>query len=93
MHERAWAGDPAFLARHGRELGERLRAERATLARLLLGAGEVRAARRVLEETERPPRNLVLLARLPAPALAGALAARRGLRRVAALLPWLPTIG
>jgi len=93
VHERAWAGDPAFLARHGGELGERLRAERATLARLLLGAGEVRAARRVLEEIERPPRNLVLLARLPAPALAGALAARRGLRRVAALLPWLPTIG
>jgi hypothetical protein len=93
MLERAWDRDPAFLAQHGAELAERLRAERANLARLLLGEGEVRAARRVLADTERPPRSLVLLARLPAPALAGALAARRGLRRVAALLPWLPTIG
>lgn len=91
--ERAWANDPAFLARHGDELAARLRSERLGLARLLLGEGDTPAARRVLQRTERPPWELDLLARLPAPALSCALAARRGLRRAAAFLPWLPMIG
>ncbi len=91
--ERAWADDPTFLARHGDELAARLRSERLSLARLLLGEGDARGARRVLASTDRPPRDLALLARLPAPALSCALAARRGLRRAAALLPWLPMIG
>lgn len=91
--ERALDDDPDFLARHGEELAARLRAERLRLARLLLGEGDARGARCVLARTARPPRELVLLARLPAPALSCALAARRGLRRVAALLPWLPVIG
>lgn len=91
--ERAWADDPAFLAQHGQEFAARLRCERLRLARLLLGEGDVRAARRVLELTDRPPRNLDLLARLPASALSCALAARRGLRRAAAFLPWMPMAG
>jgi hypothetical protein len=91
--QRSWAGDPAFLARHGEELAGRLRRERLALARLLLREGDARGARRVLEETGSPPGRLRWLARLPDPALAAGLAARRGLRRLAALLPWLPLLG
>lgn len=91
--ERAWSGDPAFLARHGAELAAHLRAERVKLARLLLGEGDARAARRVLEEIDAPPRELALLAQLPEAALRGALGVRRSLQRVAAILPWLPTLG
>lgn len=93
MLERSWASDAAFLAGHGRALAQKLRTERLRLARLLLGEGDAAGARRVLAGVEAPPAGLALLARLPAPALATALAGRRGLQRVAALLPWLPTLG
>jgi len=91
--ERAWSRDPAFLARHGAAIAAKLRTARLELARLLLAEGDSRAARRVLDEIEAPPRELALLARLPARALVSALAVRRSLRRVAAILPWLPTLG
>lgn len=91
--ERAFAGDPAFLARHGAELATRLAAERAGLARLLLAEGAAAEARRVLAAIPEPPPRLALLSRLPGPLVAAAATGRRALRRACALLPWLPTLG
>ncbi len=91
--ERAFAGDPAFLARHGAELATRLAAERVALARLLLAEGATAQARRVLAAIPTPPPELVLLARLPGPLVAAAARGRRGLRRALALVPWLATPG
>lgn len=93
MLERAFAGDPAFLARRSGELARELAAERTNLVRLLLAEGAAREARRVLAEWANAPRPLALLARLPGPLVAGAARGRRAVRRVASLLPWLPWLG
>lgn len=90
--ERAFAGDPAFLARYGAELAARLAAERAAFARLLLADGLAAEARAVLAAIPEPPPELVLLTRLPGPIVAAAAKGRRGLRRAFGLVPWLPTL-